>query len=120
MHKKHLKNIMCFDWENNKPKEESIIKIISLRSRIFKVKTEKIIDDSILNWESAYLEIPDSIPLGSTKIANIKYAINSDRIYLKAVKKIDKSEIEQIFGFRCGQFIPNRIISSSLCTFNIL
>ena len=68
---------------------------------------------------SFYLEIPDSVPFGSSKIANIKYAIDSDRIYLKAIKKIEKSEFEQIFGFRCGEFIPNRIISSSLSSFNI-
>lgn len=111
--------MMCLKSQNNQTKEEIILKNISLRSRTFNVKTEKIRDDSIFHWESAYLEIPDSVPLGSTKIANINYAIDSDRIYLKAIKKIEKSEFEQIFGFRCGEFIPNRIISSSLSTFKI-
>ena len=107
------------ETHNNEIKEEIILKNISLRTRTFNVKIEKITDDSIFNWESAYFEIIDSIPLGSTKIANIKYAIDSDKIYLKAIKKIEKSEFEQIFGFRCGEFIPNRIISSSLSRFNI-
>ena len=111
--------MMSFKPHFIETKEEVILKNISLRSRSFNVKTEKITDDSIFNWKSAYLEIPDSLPFGSSKIANIEYAFDSDRIYLKAVKKIEKSEFEQIFGFRCGEFIPNRIISSSLSSFNI-
>jgi hypothetical protein len=109
----------CFKPYIIETKEEVILKNISLRSRSFNVKTEKITDDSIFNWESAYFEIPDSIPFGPVKLANIKYAIDSNRIYLKAIKKIEKSEFEQIFGFRCGEFIPNRIISSPLSSFNI-
>lgn len=96
----------------------SLVTNISLKTKTIAVKIENI-DDSEIPWTIANFEINDIIPGGSSKSTRVLYAVINDRIYLKAIEPFNKNEFEQIFGFSCGQFIKNRIISFSRSHVNI-
>jgi hypothetical protein len=96
----------------------SLVTNISLKTKTFAVKIENI-DDSHIPWTIANFEVNDTIHQDSSKSAKVLYAIINDRIYLKAIVPFNKNEFEQIFGFSCGQFIKNRIISFSRSRVNI-
>ena len=63
------------------------------------------------DWKPANLYIGDSINGGITRGVLIYYFKDDTNTYLKTEEKLEKSEFEQIFKFRCGQFVKGRIIS---------
>ena len=79
-------------------------------SRPFKVMD--INDDTLqdVTWKSAILNVDDNISWGATRIVEIEYYQDSEYTYLKTVKRLNKTEFEDMFNFKPGEFIKGRII----------
>ena len=79
-------------------------------SRPFKVMD--INDDTLqdVTWKSAILNVDDNISWGATRIIEIEYHQDSEYTYLKTVKRLNKTEFEDMFNFKPGEFIKGRII----------
>ena len=79
-------------------------------SRPFKVMD--INDDTLqdVKWESAVLNVDDNISWGATRIVEIEYYQDSEYTYLKTVERLNKTEFEDMFDFKSGEFIKGRII----------
>ena len=79
-------------------------------SRPFKVMD--INDDTLQDviWKSAILNVDDNISWGATRIVEIEYHQDSEYTYLKTVKRLNKTEFEDMFNFKPSEFIKGRII----------
>ena len=78
-------------------------------SRPFNVATiNKGLSDVI--WESAVLNVDDNISWGATRCVEIEYYQDSEYTYLKTVERLNKTEFEDMFDFKSGEFIKGRII----------
>lgn len=79
-------------------------------SRPFKVMD--INDDTLqdVKWESAVLNVDDNISWGATRCVEIEYYQDSEYTYLKTVERLNKTEFEDMFDFKSGEFIKGRII----------
>ena len=67
-------------------------------------------DISSIKWRSAILFINDNIPGGPTRDVVIEFAQDREHTFLKSHEWLPKTEFENIFGFKGGQFIKGRII----------
>ena len=66
-----------------------------------------------LNWNQAILVVGDGVSGGVTRSVEVLFFSKDDTTYIKAIKKLEKNEFETLFGFNCGEFVPNRVISVS-------
>ena len=67
-------------------------------------------DISNIKWRSAILFVNDDIPNGPTRDVVIEFAQDREYTFLKTHEWLPKTEFENIFGFKSGQFIKGRII----------
>ena len=79
-------------------------------SRPFNVKDEKNDSLSDVTWKSAVLNVDDNISWGATRCVEIEYYQDSEYTYLKTVKRLNKTEFEELFDFKPNEFIKGRII----------
>ena len=79
-------------------------------TRPFNVKDVK--DDSLsdVTWKSAILNVDDNISWGARRSVVIEYYQDSEYTFLKTVDKLNKTEFEEMFDFKPGEFIKGRII----------
>ena len=78
-------------------------------TRPFNVATiKKGISD--VTWKSAILNVVDNISWGATRCVEIEYYQDSEYTYLKTVKRLNKTEFEDMFDFKPDEFIKGRII----------
>ena len=71
------------------------------------------INDSFTDviWKSAILNVDDNISFGETRQVEIEYYQESEYTYLRTVYPLSKTEFEEMFNFKPGEFIKGRIIS---------
>ena len=79
-------------------------------SRPFNVKDVKDNSLSDVTWKSAVLNVDDNISWGATRCVEIEYYQDSEYTYLKTVKRLNKTEFEEMFDFKPNEFIKGRII----------
>ncbi len=91
-------------------KDDNIIfNSICLKGKLT-IKDEKNCD---LNFKESILFVPDYFG-GPTRSVRIDYSILDDRIFLKTIESLPKKEFEEIFNFKCGQFLVGKMISLPL------
>lgn len=71
----------------------------------------KLLNESI-DWKTIQLSISDIIRGGPTRsvIVDMFHDTQNHHIFLKTVQRLEKREFEEIFGFRVGEFVPDRIV----------
>ena len=90
----------------------------------FRVKTferrilSKDAIDANIVWSSANLHMCDTYG-GPTRIVVVHIAWTGDNVLLKCVESLQKREFEELFGFGCGRFEMNRVISLSKDVVNV-
>lgn len=108
-----VKIILEIEEENCSQK---LITEIYFKTRRFQITNNPSLPNNI-SWSSAILYIPDMISGGNLGKVKINYYQEKDCTYLQTVEQLEKKEFEIIFGFNCGQFKKDKIIS--LGSFNI-
>jgi hypothetical protein len=74
----------------------------------------------VSNWRNAILVVNDGISGGTSRSVEVLFFSKNDTTYIKAIKKLEKNEFETLFGFSCGTFVPERVISISSNILHIL
>ena len=98
------------EMEEENKRYQKLISEVYFKTRNFQIINSPSLPKDI-SWNSAFLYIPDMISGGNSGKVIVNYYQEEGYTYLQTVEQLEKKEFEIIFGFNCGQFIKNKIIS---------
>ena len=95
----------------------ALVAATSLPNIHFRIKTfeRRILGTDEANallheWTPAILHVSDAYG-GRTRSVVVRMASTTDMVFLKCVESLAKREFEDLFGFGCGRFVSNRVIT---------
>ena len=76
------------------------------------ILSKEQIDSYPDNWNAYILQMPDAYG-GPTRtaIVHMMQIMSQSKVLLKCVEHLPKREFEELFGFHCGQFVMDRVVS---------
>ena len=102
---------------------ENLATVPNIYFKTYTFERKIIVDEqeiNITNWSRGILVVNDGISGGTARTVEVLFYTKNNTTYLKAINKLEKSEYETLFGFGCGGFELNRVVSVPSNIFNIV
>ena len=93
---------------------DNLVTVPNIYFKTYTFERKIIVDEkeiNITNWNRGILVVNDGISGGAARTVEVLFYTKNSTTYLKAINKLEKHEYETLFGFGCGFFEINRVIS---------
>ena len=104
-------------------KNDNLFTVPCIYFKTYTFERKIIVDKQEINrmhWKRGILVINDGLSGGTTRSVEVLFCTENGTTYLNAINKLEKHEYEELFGFGCGSFEINRVISVPSNIFDIV